>query len=686
MGADTSDAKPINAPPLTAFSLPPRLAGNPPGIPRYPVSVQSLDGGEVILGDPRATRVLVALMNVHAVNGGAACHWGGPAAFAEIMSAIHGILFRRQDRPWHEAYNFVNDAGHTENGIYALRANLGFDGMTVEDLRGFRSISSKLTGHGESHLNPEGVLLSNGPLSSAVAQAQGLAIGDRAAGRKRTTILTVSDGASMEGEAKEAFAAIPGLAAKGKVNPFLMVISDNNTKLSGRIADDAFCMQPSFDAMDDLGWHVISVQDGHHLQAVFSALEQGLAAAQARPEKPVCLLAKTIKGFGVKATEESASGGHGFPLKGGEKISDFVSEIWDGDVPAELASWARELRQKWEKDQASKASSSPASTAVPKSKVQAGLAAGAIQAAREGLPVYSVSSDVQGSTGISAFQKSFPARFVEVGVAEANMVSVGAGLAKAGFIPIVDTFGQFGATKGNLPLTMAALSQAPVIAVFSHVGFQDAADGASHQATTYFAAVSAIPHTIVVAPSCADEAEAFMRQAIRRYAEARKAGQDGETVIFFVGRESYPVHWVKNARYQWGKAQVVREGADAVLIGSGPLFSQAQQAAALLESEGIHAAVINNPFVNRVDVETIGRAVSQTGGKVVTIEDHQIIGGMGAQVSHALSRAGILHQMRSLGIKGKFGQSAYIAEHLYEKHGLTAAEMATAAKQLLNKA
>ena len=177
-----------------------------------------------------------------------------------------------------------------------------------------------------------------------------------------------------------------------------------------------------------------------------------------------------------------------------------------------------------------------------------------------------------------------------------------------------------------------------------------------------------------------------MREAVRRQAEARKAGQDGETVIFFVGRESYPVHWVENARYPWGRAQVVREGADAVLIGCGPLFSKALQAAALLEAEGIQAAVINNPFVNRVDVETIGRAVSQTGGKVVTIEDHQIIGGMGAQVSHALSRAGIPHQMRSLGIQGKFGQSAYVAEHLYEKHGLTAAEMSKATKQLLNKA
>ena len=463
-------------------------------------------------------------MDVHAVNGGAACHWGGPAAFAEIMSSIHGILFRRGGEPWHERYNFVNDAGHTENGIYALRANLGFDGMALEDLRKFRSIESKLTGHGESHLNPEGVLLSNGPLGSAVGQAQGLAMGDKATGRKRTTILTVSDGASMEGEAKEAFAAIPGLAARGRMNPFVMIVSDNDTKLSGRISADAFDMQPTFATLSGLGWRVIPVEDGHNLQGVFSALEEGLEQAEGDPSVPVCLWVRTIKGYGVKATEESASGGHGFPLKNGERIVEFVSEIWSGEVPPELAGWAQELRGRWEEDQKGAGSASPAGGAE-KSKVQAGLAAGAIRAAQEGLPVYSVSSDVQGSTGMSAFHKSFPDRFVEVGVAEANMVSVGAGMAKAGFIPIVDTFGQFGATKGNLPLTMAALSQAPVIAVFSHVGFQDAADGASHQATTYLAATCAIPHTTVIVPSCAREAESLMLQAIQRYArsEARAA-------------------------------------------------------------------------------------------------------------------------------------------------------------------
>lgn len=688
MGADTSVAQKVEAPPLKPIAAKSKLAPTP-GQPKYSVKVKNARGEEVTVADPKATRALLALMNIHAVNGGAACHWGGPSAFAEIMASVHAIMFSTQGRAWHEAYNFVNDAGHTENGIYALRANYGFDGMTFEDLKGFRSIKSKLTGHGESHLNPEGVLLSNGPLGSALPQAQGLAIGDKVAKRDRVTIVTVSDGASMEGEAKEAFAAIPGLSAKDRVNPFVLIISDNDTKLSGRITKDSFSMERTFQAMGSLGWNVITVPNGHDLPAVYLSIEKAIEQAKANPNFPVCLWVKTIKGYGIKSTMENAAGGHGFPLSNGEKIIDWVKEIYGGEAPEELMDWAQSLRKDWEeKDAAKKAKAAAAASATPaakKDKVQSGLAQAAIRAAADGYPVYSISSDVQGSTGIAPFQKTFPDRYVEVGIAESNMVSTGAGISKAGFIPIVDTFGQFGVTKGNLPLTMAALSQAGVIAIFSHVGFQDAADGASHQATTYFAAVSGIPHTHVIAPSCAGEAEALMYEAIKRYADAKNGGKDPDNYIFFVGRENYPVNWVEGAKYPWGKAQVLQQGNDVVLIGCGPLLSKAIEAGKKLAEQGIKATVINNPFVNDVDLETIGGAVKAAGGRLVTIEDHQAVCGMGAQVSHALSNAGIAHQIKTLAMKGEFGQSAYVAEDLYKAHGLTADRMVEAAKQLLGK-
>lgn len=653
---------------IAPISTKSKLSGTPTSAPKYSTEVQDANGNAVALGDPNVTRGLTAIMNVHAVVGGAACHWGGPAAFAEIMSSVHGIIFATKNRQWHEAYNFLNDAGHAENGIYALRANLGFDNMTFESICGFRSIQSKFTGHGESHINPEGVLFSNGPLGSSLPQAQGIAMADKVAGNDRTTICVISDGASMEGEAKESFSAIPGFAAKGMCNPFVMIVSDNNTKLSGRIDEDSYSMTDTFASMENLGWSVINVSNGNDLQSTYTAIEKAVAAAKTNPNKPVCVICKTVKGYGIKATEESSSGGHGFPLKNGEKIMDWLEEIFPNDVPSEITALAQKLVDDFN---VPKEASSTASTSTVKSeKAQAGFARAAIKAATDGYPLMSISADLAGSTGMKAFQDAFPDQAIDIGIAESNMVSTAAGFSKAGFIPIVDTFAQFGVTKGSLPLTMAALSQSPIIAVFSHAGFQDAADGASHQATTYISTISAIPHTQVVQVACSAEADAYLYDAVKRMAEAKKNGEDGESVIFFVGRENFPEYFDANADYSWGKAQLLREGSDAVIVASGPETPKALEAAEILAGKGKSIAVINNPFINNVDIELIGKMVKNAGGKIVTAEDHQVKCGMGAQVAHALGQAGIHFNMASVGMQAEFGQSAYLANELYDKYGM----------------
>ncbi|HRZ54119.1 MAG TPA: transketolase C-terminal domain-containing protein, partial [Candidatus Paceibacterota bacterium] len=126
-----------------------------------------------------------------------------------------------------------------------------------------------------------------------------------------------------------------------------------------------------------------------------------------------------------------------------------------------------------------------------------------------------------------------------------------------------------------------------------------------------------------------------------------------------------------------------RAPSPGVIRSGGALVGKAIEAGQQLASEGVRATVINNPFINRVDLDTIGGAVSACHGRVVTIEDHQLIGGMGAQVAHALANAKVAHRMTSLGIRGEFGQSAYLADQLYVKHGLTANAMVRAAKELM---
>ena len=674
------------------LTYPNPLAGNP-GKPKFAATVKRADGGSETVACPVATRTMVALMDMNAVIGGAACHWGGPAALAELMSSIHAIMFSAS--PWHQRFNFANDAGHTENGVYALKANYGFANVTVNDLKAFRSISSKLTGHGESHLFPDGVMISNGPLGSSIPIAQGLAMADALANHKRTTICVISDGAMMEGEAKEAVTAIPGLAAKSLLAPFVLVISDNNTKLSGRVDADSFSMQPYFSSLEAQGWKVIKLANGNDLQAAYSAVEAAIAAVEAHPTQPVAIWAKTVKGYGVASTVKSASGGHGYPLTGADvagKLRAFVDEINGGKPLApEFAAWLKEIEDaaaaKAAKAAAAPAPAAPAAPAVKKDKIQGGFPKAMIAAAEKGLPVVSVSADLQGSTGVAPFRGKFPQLSFEVGVAESNMISTAAGFSKQGYIPVVDTFVQFGTTKGLLPLTMGVLSQSPVIAVFSHTGFQDAADGASHQGLYYLAATGAVPHVLQYCPATAEEAEWAMGFAIERFAKERQAGHHPDAVLFFCGRENYPVS-LKPAGvdYAWGKAMTVADttagkAKSVVISANGSLLTHAIKAAEKLAADGIGAIVLNNATPNRPDVAGHQAALAKCGGKLITVEDHQAVNGAGAMLLSALAAAGSLPtQIRILGVQGEFGQSAYTADELYNKHGIGVAGIAAAGK------
>jgi transketolase len=234
---------------------------------------------------------------------------------------------------------------------------------------------------------------------------------------------------------------------------------------------------------------------------------------------------------------------------------------------------------------------------------------------------------------------------------------------------------------------MAVLSQAPVIAVFSHVGFQDAADGASHQALAYFSMVSAIPHTQVYALTCAEEAEALMSQTLDRYASEVRNGKDPESVVFFLGRENFPLSYGAN-EYRLGQAQVVyganSQSPKLVIAASGALLGQALKAAELLAMRkiAIETVVINPSIINRPDVQTFKTHLAKAGGRLLTVEDHQLIAGMGAQLTHALLQEGVELKSRSLGVKGEFGQSAYNAIDLYKKHGLDSEAIYKAALEL----
>ena len=636
--------------------------------PQYATEVSLLNGSKIKVACPEATRSLLALMDMQAVLGGAASHWGGPSAFLEIFISVFGLAFH-QSQKWFDWAHIINDAGHCENGLYALKANYEFASLKINDLKNFRSLSSVLTGHGESHLFPEGVYLSNGPLGSTLAQAQGLCMADKMQNKKRITIVFISDGALMEGEAKEALASIPGFAQKNLLNPFLLIVSHNNTKLSGRISEDSFSMEPTLQGLSSLGWKSHELKSPHNLQDTFSCIDEII---QNISHQPVVLQAQTIKGYGVQETEKNSSGGHGFPLKNPEKLEEFLKEIYKGkSIPKEFLDWADELKNNF---QNKKFSSHPLSSFFKKEikpeKVQIGISKALIEKHEEGFPIISVSSDLQGSTGVQTFRKKFPEKSIDVGVAEANMVSLASGLSKQGYIPIVDTFAQFGVTKGALPLFMSVLSQAPVIAVFSHIGFQDAADGASHQSLTYLAQTGSIPYTNVYTLSSSEEAYHLMKQAISCFQKEKKS------FIFFIGRENFPPsYFTKKYSYKLNQAQIIFEQKNTskngcTLVATGTLLSEALQAGLHLAEKNWNICVVHASCINHPDIKTIRECLNKTQNNLLTLEDHQITGGLSSFLCQALSQNKIQFQVRSLGVQGKFGRSAYKAQDLYKLHGL----------------
>lgn len=651
---------------------------------KYKVKVQ-FQNGELVLADPRSTRALIALMDMQAVIGGAASHFGGPAAFAELLSALFGLVLKNSDEsktPWPELFHFVNDAGHCENGIYALKANLGMQGLKIEDLRGFRSINSKLTGHGEAHLFPDGILLSNGPLGSAFPQSMGLALADHLQGKKRITVTAISDGAMMEGEAREACASIPGFAKRGLLAPYILIISDNNTKLTGRIDKESFSMAPTFNTLSNLGWKVLQIDDGHDIQKCLNVIANAFEAVKNDPTQPVAIHAMTIKGFGNKKCAESASGGHGFPLKSATELTAFLQEIYEGDlVPAEFVQWVDDLVLLEANQKKSQGTNSNTGE-----KIQVGISSAMIEAAQKGLPVISISADLPGSTGVAGFRKQFPQNSFDVGVAESNMVSMAAGLSRGGYIPVVDTFAQFGVTKGALPLIMANLSGAPIIAVYSHTGFQDAADGASHQALTYLSMSMSIPHTNVFSLSCKNEAHFVLSQVIQKFSEDRQAGRTPNSSILFLGRENFPSEYLPNTQFNLKIPTTVYTSKNqnkVLIISSGSMVPECIAATQVTETQGIGATIIHPTELTNPDWDFIKDQIKICENRVIIVEDHQMPLGMGAHFYHQLSLQGVNFKSQHLAVKSDFGRSAYTAAELYAHHNLGKDAVITALRALV---
>lgn len=285
--------------------------------------------------------------------------------------------------------------------------------------------------------------------------------------------------------------------------------------------------------------------------------------------------------------------------------------------------------------------------------------------------VVALEADLGKSTMSNLFQRAYPDRYFEMGIAEQNMLSTAAGLAAAGKIAFCSTFAVFiaGRPYDQIRQTIS-IGKLNVKICGSSSGLSDFGDGSTHQAVEDIAIMSAIPNMTVLTPCDA----AQTRQAVRAAAEI-----EGPVYIRVV-RNEVPEYIEAGGKLVPGKVQVLREGTDAAIFAHGVMVEAAMDAADALQKEGISAKVVNVPTMKPFDNEGVAKIAGEVKA-VVTAEDHTYIGGLASAAALALRRSST--PMEYVAIDDAFGQSAHSARELMEHYGLTADAIVRKIKGLL---
>lgn len=282
-------------------------------------------------------------------------------------------------------------------------------------------------------------------------------------------------------------------------------------------------------------------------------------------------------------------------------------------------------------------------------------------------------ADLAGSTKTSDFKKVAEDRFIEVGIAEQNMIGIAAGLAASGKTVFASTFGVFATGRCWEQIRLAcAYPKLNVKVVATHCGITVGEDGASHQALEDIAIMRTLPNMVVISPADAYEAYA-----------ATKAIADYDGPVYMrMGRTEFPTSMPEDTDFTIGKAKVMREGTDVTLVACGQMVSNCLEAAEILASEGISAEVINMSTIKPLDTDTLIASVSKT-GCCVSAEEHSIIGGLGSAVAECLVE-NVLVPLERVGTKDTFGESGTPAD-LMAKYGLTAVHIVSAVRQAISR-
>jgi transketolase len=525
---------------------------------------------------------------------------------------------------------FFSSKGHDVPGQYAALYGLGV--IPRERFLRLRRLGG-LDGHPD--VGVPGIEANSGSLGMGISKGRGIALAKRHAGHGGRVVVMTGDGELQEGQNWEGLQG----AAHDRLDG-LWIVVDRNELQSDRPTEEILALGGLEEKLRAFGW-IVETCDGHDhaaLRDVFARFRDG------DDDMPKALVARTIKGRGVSFMEHPAaleSTGGTYPWHAGAP----------GDEPFERA--VAELRARIEQGFAALGLDPPAyegaegETEVVAGNLQGEPESGAgnrlvaqshkvtseyvVEAYGEALlelaetneHMLVLDADLASDCRVRSFELAYPDRFVECGIAEQDTVSVAAGLARHGFLPVVNSFASFLASRANEQIYNQASEGSRVVYALHYAGLIPAGPGKSHQSVRDISLLGALPGMAIVQPANAEETRALVRWAVEEAGESvaiRLAiGPSPRRIELPAGHEQSP-----------GRGSVLRDGSDAVLLAYGPVLLHEALLAAeqLAEGERVALRVVNMPWLNRVDREWLSAEIEPF-ENVLVLEDHSPVGGLG---------------------------------------------------------
>ena len=559
---------------------------------------------------------------------------------------------------------FFSSKGHDVPGLYAALYGLGV--IPAERLARLRRLGG-LDGHPD--VGVPGIEANSGSLGMGISKGRGIALAKRRSGHGGLAVVMTGDGELQEGQNWEALQS----AAHDRLGG-LWIVVDRNELQSDKPTEEILALGDVETKLRAFGWQVETC-DGHDhaaLRAVFARFRHG-------GDVPKALVADTIKGRGVAFMEHPTALAHdggtyrwhaGAP--GDEPFerarAELTERIEEGCVALRLGAPSYvELPPEERARQASPLQGEPESGAGARSPIVTdeyvvdayGEELVALAPAHERLLV--LDADLASDCRVRAFELAYPERFVECGIAEQDMVSTAAGLARHGFLPIVNSFASFLASRANEQIYNQASEGTKVVYALHYAGLIPAGPGKSHQSVRDISLLGALPGMTIAQPANAEETRALLRWAVDE-------AEDNVAIRLAIGPS--PRRIELRGALEPGRGRVLRDGPDAVLFAYGPvMLHEALTASEALAEDGLGLAVVNMPWLNAVDGDWLAETVEPY-AHVLVLEDHSPVGGLGDALRRALDG-------RAFGVFGVEGWPACgtPAEAL-RHHGLDGATLA----------